>query len=78
MPDALSQLLDYLTRLQENRRTWVNLDNNPWTEPPEMVVKEGMKASREYFEAIYADHFSVRRTNLKVVLVGHGGAGKTR
>ena len=76
MPDALSQLLDYLTRLQESNG--VDLDNNPWTEPPEMVVKEGMKASREYFEAIYADHFSVRRTNLKVVLVGHGGAGKTR
>jgi len=78
LPEALSQLLDVLTRLQKDDEVDFRLFNNPWTEPPETIVKKGMEASREYFEALYADHFSVRRTNLKVVLVGHGGAGKTR
>lgn len=57
----------------------LRIDNNPWKEPPEAVVKKGMPAVREYFVDLFADGVTpVSRSMIKVVLVGQEGAGKTR
>lgn len=37
-----------------------------------------MAGAAMYFDDLYAEAFEVRRNNVKVVLVGQEGAGKTR
>lgn len=55
-----------------------SIDNNPWEEPPEAVVRKGMAAVSEYFTDLFAEGTSIQRRMIKVVLVGQEGAGKTR
>ncbi|CAM9811033.1 unnamed protein product, partial [Ectocarpus sp. 8 AP-2014] len=50
---------------------------NPWAEPPESIVAKGPKSVRGYFEDLYAEPFRIKRSSVKVVLVGQEGAGKT-
>lgn len=56
----------------------VALYGNPWSEPPEAVVKSGMAAVITYFDDLYSAPCRVQRNSVKVVLVGQEGAGKTR
>ncbi len=51
-------------------------DDNPFEVPPVEVVKRGTKAVRKYFEGL--EEPAARALNeVKVLLVGDGGAGKT-
>ena len=75
VPDGLSRLLGVV---EEKEDGVVNLNRNPWAEPPEAVVKSGMTAVLTYFDDLYSAPCSVRRNSVKVVLVGQEGAGKTR
>lgn len=63
-----------LKRLGPNKR----IIDNPWEEPPEAVVEEGMRAVSAYFDDLFQEGIAFRRSMIKVVLVGQGGAGKTR
>ncbi|CAN0313460.1 unnamed protein product, partial [Laminaria digitata] len=71
IPNQLSRLLELLRKVRKA------LDGNPWAEPPEAVVKSGIAAVVEYFDALYSSPCRVRRNSIKVVLVGQEGAGKT-
>lgn len=79
-------MLENLTRLDTRlvgngtgmNKTSLNLDRNPWSEPPEAIMSQGMAAAAMYFDDLYAEPFRVRRNSVKVVLVGQEGAGKTR
>ncbi|MCP4257766.1 MAG: GTP-binding protein [Planctomycetes bacterium] len=54
----------------------ISLEGNPLENPPVEVVKRETKAVREWFEALEEE--GGRRLNeVKVLLVGYGGAGKT-
>ncbi|CAM9739665.1 unnamed protein product [Ectocarpus sp. 4 AP-2014] len=72
MPSQLCRLLDVLDRVAP----W-NLFPNPWAEPPESVVGKGVKSIRGYFEDLYAEPCWIKRSSVKIVLVGQEGAGKT-
>ena len=52
------------------------LANNPWEKPPVEIVKRGKKAIRAWFEAL-KEEGGKRLNEVKVLLVGYGGAGKT-
>ena len=65
-----------LSRLDRERN--LHLNDNPWEEPPEAVLKKGMPAVWEYFDDLFAEGTTIRRSMIKVVLVGQEGAGKTR
>ena len=78
VPDGLSRLLELLRKVEEKEDGVVNLNRNPWAEPPEAVVKSGMTAVLAYFDDLYSAPCSARRNSVKVVLVGQEGAGKTR
>eukprot|EP00903_Cladosiphon_okamuranus_P006369 g6236.t2 len=70
---ALEKLLALFSRMNH-----INLDigDNPWEEPPQAVLKKGMPAACEYFADLYAEGATIRRSVIKVVLVGQEGAGK--
>ncbi|CAM9446096.1 unnamed protein product [Ectocarpus sp. 4 AP-2014] len=74
-PRQLGRLLDVLDRAE--REVDLNLDDNPWAEPPESIVAKGAKNIRGYFEDLYAEPCRVQRSSVKVILVGQEGAGKT-
>ena len=77
VPARLGGLLDWLSRL--DHRHGAQLGGNPWKEPPEAVVKEGMEAVSVYFADLFKEGVApVSRKMIKVVLVGQEGAGKTR
>ena len=78
VPDGLSRLLELLRKVEEKEDGVVDLNRNPWAEPPEAVVKSGMTAVLAYFDDLYSAPCSARRNSVKVVLVGQEGAGKTR
>ncbi|CAN0148410.1 unnamed protein product [Ectocarpus sp. 6 AP-2014] len=71
MPSQLCRLLDVLDRVSWRR------GGNPWTEPPESIVAKGPESIRAYFDDLYADPCRIKRSSVKVVLVGQEGAGKT-
>ncbi|CAM9212614.1 unnamed protein product [Ectocarpus sp. 8 AP-2014] len=76
MPSQLCRLLDLLDSVGAYR--WgLELNGNPWAEPPESIVAEGPKNIRGYFEDLYAEPCRMKRSSVKVVLVGQEGAGKT-
>ncbi|CAN0400743.1 unnamed protein product, partial [Ectocarpus sp. 12 AP-2014] len=72
VPRHLRRLLDVLDRCND-----LNLDANPWTEPPESVVIKGATGIRGYFEDLYAEACRIQRNSVKIILVGQEGAGKT-
>ncbi|CBJ26200.1 LRR-GTPase of the ROCO family [Ectocarpus siliculosus] len=74
-PRQLCRLLDVLDRAE--REVDLNLDDNPWAEPPESIVAKGAKNIRGYFEDLYAEPCRVQRSSVKIILVGQEGAGKT-
>ncbi|CAM9835676.1 unnamed protein product, partial [Ectocarpus sp. 6 AP-2014] len=82
MPGQLCRLLEVLQDLHF-RETWdwslasLELHFDPWAEPPESVVAEGLKSVRGYFEELYADPCRIKRRSVKVILVKQEGAQKT-
>lgn len=50
---------------------------NPFQQPPEAIVERGMDEVKTYFENLLQDEY-VERREIKVVIVGEAGAGKTR
>ncbi|MCP4153781.1 MAG: hypothetical protein GY757_39005, partial [bacterium] len=55
--------------------TGLSLEANPLETPPLEIVKEGKKAVIEYFKAMDGEKKALNE--VKVLLVGDGGAGKT-
>ncbi|MCI5131395.1 MAG: hypothetical protein D3904_07675, partial [Candidatus Electrothrix sp. EH2] len=53
----------------------INLGNNPLTNPPPEIIKQGREAIRAYFKSLESG--SVQLHEAKVLLVGDGKAGKT-
>ncbi|CAM9719814.1 unnamed protein product, partial [Ectocarpus sp. 13 AM-2016] len=76
VPRELRRLLDVLHRCGDPEWRF-GLSDNPWAEPPESIVAKGPKSIKEYFEDLYAEPGQVRRSSVKVILVGQEGAGKT-
>lgn len=76
LPKQLAHLLAFLSKLEHEKG--LKLGNNPWSEPPEAVVNKGVNTVLDYFGDLFAEDTPVRRNMLKVVIVGHAGAGKTR
>jgi len=60
--------LDHLTHL--------DIDNNPVENPPPEIVKQGLGAIRDYFRSLKEKELC-RLNEVKILLVGSGGAGKT-
>ncbi|CAB1106422.1 unnamed protein product [Ectocarpus sp. CCAP 1310/34] len=75
MPSQLRRLPDVLDSSVGSN--WFRLGGNPWAEPPESIVDKGLKNTRGYFEDLYAEPCRIKRSSVKVVLVGQEGAGKT-
>lgn len=93
MPEKLQALLGWLRGL-ESRNPKVERDPffggfarrvkplqlvpNPFREPPEAVVEKGVKAVESYLRGRLADSITVQHRQLKAVILGQRGAGKTR
>ena len=73
VPGQLQRLLDVL-----GGAVYVTLNNNPWAEPPESIVRKGTEGIRGYFEDLYSEPCRIQRNSVKIILVGQEGAGKTR
>ncbi|CBJ27067.1 LRR-GTPase of the ROCO family, putative pseudogene [Ectocarpus siliculosus] len=76
LPSRLRRLLGVLRGAGEEGFT-LFLNGNPWVEPPESIVAEGPRSIRSYFEDLYTEPCRIKRSSVKVVLVGQEGAGKT-
>eukprot|EP00903_Cladosiphon_okamuranus_P009177 g8765.t1 len=73
LPVALASLLDTFDRVGYG----LGLGGNPWEHPPEAIVKGGVPAVRDYFEAIYRGGTMAVTRPLKVVILGKETVGKT-
>lgn len=51
---------------------------NPFQEPPEAVAQGGVGTVKDYFTDLFAEGFIAERRDVKVVIVGKEGTGKTR
>lgn len=51
---------------------------NPFRDPPEAVAKGGIESIEQYYKNIFAEGFVIERRDVKVVIIGKAGAGKTR
>ena len=71
--NQLKSLLPEIAELT-NLRT-LDLTNNPLKEPPLEIAKQGIEAIREYFKSLEGERRPLNE--VKVLLVGDGGAGKT-
>ena len=76
VPDGLSRLLELLRMVERTRNHALELNPNPWAEPPEAVVKSGMTAVLIYFDDLYSSPCSVRPTASRSSLSGRKGQGK--
>lgn len=65
-------MLDWLEHVEHQ------LLPNPFSAPPEAIVSRGVGAVREYFEALLQEEHISERRDVKVVIIGEAGAGKTR
>lgn len=54
------------------------LPNSAFREPPEAVASQGMAAVRDYFHEVFKERHISERRDLKAVIIGESGAGKTR
>ncbi|MCK5058310.1 MAG: leucine-rich repeat domain-containing protein, partial [Candidatus Aminicenantes bacterium] len=59
-----------------DKLTRVNLDENPVENPPPEIVKQGIEAIRDYLKSFDVS-IKKKLNEVKVLLVGDGGAGKT-
>lgn len=74
VPKELNELLAVISKKPFD----LKLSDNPWEEPPEAVLNQGMPAVSAYFADLFAEGTTIRRSMIKVLLVGQAGAGKTR
>ena len=76
-----AEILDFDVEIKWKWDLWgrgkgISLADNPWERPPVETIKRGKDALRAWFEALEEE--GGRRLNeVKVLLVGYGGAGKT-
>ncbi|MCP4157140.1 MAG: leucine-rich repeat domain-containing protein, partial [bacterium] len=68
-------VLDWDMGISWGKNSGIVLKGNPLETPPVEIVKEGKKAVIEYFKALDGDKKALNE--VKVLLVGDGGAGKT-
>lgn len=54
---------------------YINFDDNPVNSPPREIVSQGLQSIRDYFKSLEGEKYLLKE--LKVLLVGEGGAGKT-
>lgn len=73
LPKRLSLVLDSLERIPR-----CTLVPNPFREPPEAVVAGGAESIKRYFTDLFADRRTTERCDMKAVIIGQAGAGKTR
>lgn len=88
LPYRLERLLDWLesswdpswivARYPRSDNLQVFLLPNPFREPPEAIVCRGGRAVRDYFEVLLQEEHITERRDVKVVIIGEAGAGKTR
>lgn len=51
---------------------------NDFVEPPEALVATGIHAVRKYYTDLFAEGSRAEHRDVKAVIVGMAGAGKTR
>lgn len=81
IPGELAELLEWLANLESRRFFFgsaLTLLPNPFQEPPEAVAQGGVGMMKDYFTNLFEEGFITKRRNLKVVIVGKDGSGKTR
>lgn len=76
MPERLVKLLDNLEKVE--RRGQLSLNNNDFLMPPEAVVEKGLEAVRTYFRDLFSERVRIERHDVKALIIGQEGAGKTR
>lgn len=72
---GLDLLLNVTVGEYEAVKKGILLDGNPLESPPLEIVKKGREAVLEYFKSLEAEKLPLNE--VKVLLVGDGGAGKT-
>lgn len=70
--------MNLLDRLEGNGSFTASVLPNPFRVPPEGIVMGGIKATKDYFKALYANAALIERRDIKTVIVGKEGVGKTR
>lgn len=75
IPQHLVDILELLARVEQHN---LYLLPNPFREPPEVVVREGIESVKNYFTNLFAEGCPMERRDVKVVIVGPKGVGKTR
>lgn len=73
LPQKLSLLLEWVEKIGPR-----SLLPNPLREPPEAVVSAGSEDIRKYYGELLAEGHITERRDIKVVIIGSEGAGKTR
>lgn len=69
---------DAVVRVMERTGTPGNFGHNPWALPPAAVVSKGAMSVSSYYKSWKRQGELRKIKRVKVVMVGAGGAGKTR
>lgn len=74
--DLSNNLISDISFLKDmDNLQYVNLDGNPLDQPPQEIISQGIESIRNYFNALAVEKKQLQE--VKVLLVGDGGSGKT-